>query len=1162
MQADLKERPSLDTVTLDDKWTVNKGRVLLNGTQALARVLLAQKMLDERAGLNTAGYITGYRGSPLGNVDTTLWSIGKRLEAAAVKFLPGVNEDMAATAIRGTQQLDSVPGALYDGVYAAWYGKGPGIDRAGDAIKHGNYAGAHKNGGVVLFYGDDHGGKSSTVAHHSEQAVAASMVPSLYPSNVGEVLEYGLLGFAMSRFSGSWVAVKCVNEVVEQTATVDIDLDGFAPVIPAYGVLPPEGVHAYPARYNPIREEEVVVDHRLPLIQQFVRANRIDRTTIVAERPRLGLVTAGKSYVDTMQALQLLGLDEQEAASLGISIYKVGCIWPLEAEGLLAFAKDQKVLFVIEEKQSFLEPQVAALLINQSIRPQVIGKADEEGAPLLSSWRQLEPVRIALAIADRLEKLGVVRPQIDDVRASLQPMLAPAPSHDPALRRSPYFCSGCPHNRSTRVPEGSLSMTGIGCHTMVNFVRPQEALLPAQMGGEGGNWIGLAPFTSTPHMFQNMGDGTYYHSGLLAIRAAVASGVNITYKILYNDAVAMTGGQPIDGPISVAEIAQQVRHEGVKTVILVSDNPDAYRGNAELPKDIRIEHRDNLDAVQREMREIPGCSVLIYEQTCAAEKRRRRKRKLYPDPAKRLFISKAVCEGCGDCSVQSTCVSLTPVKTDFGVKRAIDQSSCNKDYTCLNGFCPSFITVLGAEPRKPQRTKIDERLFADIPAPRPAAIASGTYNIMVAGIGGTGVITVAAILGMAAHLEGLASSIFDMTGLAQKNGAVFSHVRLASKPDAIHAQKIGRGETDVLLAFDLVGALADDTAATYTTGRTEAVVNSDVTPTLAFQFDRDASIDNRLLLKRLERRLGGGAISTLDATALATTLLGDSIATNFFLVGFALQKGLLPIGVEAIEKAITLNGTAVKFNLSAFRLGRLFASSPESILGLLPRQPEPLAQDFDSIVERRVAHLTDYQDAAYARRYEEKVRGVLALEQKILPGSQTLATTVALAYGKLLAYKDEYEVARLLNDPALKREIAQTFADGAKLQYNLAPPIFAGKEINGRPGKRVFNARLMSPLFALLKRFKGLRGTPFDLLGRTEERRMERRLIAEYEGLIDHVVGRLTPANHAEAVKLLSLVDSVRGYGPVKMAAVEAYDAAVAAAQQRFDRDPAMEAAA
>nr|WP_216364733.1 indolepyruvate ferredoxin oxidoreductase family protein [Rhodanobacter glycinis] len=632
-------------VSLQDKWTADQGVVVMNGTQAIARVLLAQATLDRRRGISSAGYISGYRGSPLGSVDTTLWSIARRLESANILFQPGVNEDIAATAIRGTQQLNSVPSARYDGVFAAWYGKGPGVDRSGDAFKHGNYAGTHPQGGVLIFYGDDHAGKSSTVAHQSEQAVAASLIPSLYPADVQDVLSYGLLGFALSRYSGSWVGIKCVNEVAEQTATVELDLDHFQPILPPLLPDVPKEIHIQQASYNPLREEQIVVEHRLPLVHAFVRANRLDGIMIRAETPALGLITAGKSYGDVRAALALLGLDEAEAGAVGISLYKVGCIWPLEPIGIRDFATGQAVLFVVEEKKSFLEQQVAATLINQAHRPWVIGKLDEEGAPLLSSVMPLEPMDIAFAIAARLERLG----RLDErMRAQLEALASTSVAANAiAVRRLPFFCSGCPHSRSTRVPEGSLSMTGIGCHTMVALVRPQQALLPTQMGGEGGNWIGLAPFTNTKHIFQNMGDGTYYHSGLLAIRAAVAARVNITYKILYNDAVAMTGGQPVDGPISVATIACQVRNEGVARIVVLSDDPSRHQGNPELPVGVTIGHRDELDAVQQELRDTPGCTVLIYEQTCAAEKRRRRKRGSYPNPPKRLFIAREVCEGVG-----------------------------------------------------------------------------------------------------------------------------------------------------------------------------------------------------------------------------------------------------------------------------------------------------------------------------------------------------------------------------------------------------------------------------------------------------------------------------------------------------------------------------------
>ncbi|MDB5424008.1 MAG: indolepyruvate ferredoxin oxidoreductase, partial [Phenylobacterium sp.] len=928
MQQDLKSRP--EAVTLDDKWTVDGGRILLSGTQAIVRMLLAQKAIDRRNGLNTAGYISGYRGSPLGGLDTALWSIGKRLEAADILFQPGVNEDIAATAMRGTQQIDVVPGATRDGVFAAWYGKGPGVDRSGDALKHGNSAGAHAKGGVLCFYGDDHAGKSSSISHHSEQAMAAAMIPSLYPATVGEIIEYGLLGIALSRYSGCWVGIKCVNETVEQTASVDIDLDAFAPVLPPQDPPPPEGINIRLGHHlNPLRNEQVVIDHRLPLVHRFVRANGIDRTIFRAAKPKLGIITTGKSYGDTQGALALLGLTEDRAAALGISLYKVGCIWPLEQQGIVEFAAGHEVLLVVEEKQAFIEPQAASALFNAPGRPLLLGKADETGAPLLSAVLQLDPAEIARVIAGRLDRLGVVEPALQAARerSAARAIVVPANNAD-TPKRVPFYCSGCPHSTSTKVPEGSFAMSGIGCHAMVRYAYPEQSLTSTHMGAEGANWIGLAPFTDTKHIFQNMGDGTYYHSGSLAIRSAVAAGVNITFKILYNDAVAMTGGQPVDGPISVAEIAQQVRHEGVKTVILLSDDPSRHEGNPALPPGLRIGHRDELDGVQREMREMSGVTVLIYEQTCAAEKRRRRKRGAFPNPPKRMFISKEVCEGCGDCSVQSTCVSVTPVETEFGRKRAIDQSNCNKDYSCLKGFCPSFITVEGAEPRKPERVRIDAGLFDGLPPAAPAPITGDTFNVMVAGVGGTGVITVSAILGMAAHLEGLAVSQFDMTGLAQKNGAVYSHVRIGRTPADLRSSRMGRGEADTLLAFDLVAALADEPAGTLSRDRTRAIANSDVSQTVAFQFDRNAVVSGGLLLSRLGRLLGEDAIYSVDAAGLAMALIGDSIASNMLLLGVAAQRGALPVSVEALEQAVRLNGAAVNANLEAFRLGRLLAVRP------------------------------------------------------------------------------------------------------------------------------------------------------------------------------------------------------------------------------------------
>jgi indolepyruvate ferredoxin oxidoreductase len=807
-----------------------------------------------------------------------------------------------------------------------------------------------------------------------------------------------------------------------------------------------------------------------------------------------------------------------------------------------------KYYFFIEEKKSFVELQSAAALINAETRPKLIGKLDEDGRKLLPLATQLEPLMIANAIAGRLRHLGIKRGWSDNAITGRGQSLS---GTVPVTQRVPYFCSGCPHSRSTKVPDGSLAMAGIGCHVMTNFVNPAKTLAPTHMGGEGGNWMGMAPFSGTKHIFQNMGDGTYYHSGLMAIRAAIASGVNITYKILYNDAVAMTGGQPVDGPISVAEIAHQVFHEGAKKVIVVSDDPEQHRSTL-LPPATRIEHRDMLEDVQRELREISGCTVLIYEQTCAAEKRRRRKRGTFPNPPKRLFISEAVCEGCGDCSVQSTCVSLNPVKTEFGTKRRIDQSSCNKDFSCLNGFCPSFITVHNAEPRNRTKVAIDADLFNALTVPPRAELGGNGFAMMVAGIGGTGVITVAAVLGMAAHLDGLAASVFDMTGLAQKNGAVLSHVRFAKDPMHIHAPKLAAGDADLVLAFDLVAALADDSRKSLAPGKTRALVNSDITPTVAFQFDRDAMIDDRLLMAQINSVVGKDAVETIDATGIATAVLGDSIATNFFLVGVAAQRGLLPVGIEAIERAIELNGAAIKFNLEAFRLGRLLVVNPDQVTALVPPRPQPLAQTLDAIVERWARHLIVYQGLVLAERYRTIIGQLMAREATIGDGGDIVTRTAAAQYGRVLAYKDEYEVARLLTSAELAKSLNEAFQDGARLEYNLAPPILAGRKINGRPAKRAFNARTLRPFLKILARMKFLRGSLIDPFSYTGERRAERALITHYEDLIRIVVSTLNQDNRDDATKLLGRVAMVRGYGPVKDEALIGYFAEIATHRDAF----------
>ncbi len=1145
-------------ISLDDKYTTMRGRIFINGVQALVRLPMLQKELDRAAGLNTAGYLSGYRGSPLGGLDAALWGEQERLAAHDIVFRPGVNEDLAMTAIWGTQLLRAVPDPTFDGVFAYWYGKGPGVDRSGDPMKHGNYNGTNRNGGVLLVYGDDHPGKSSTIAHQSEQALAANSVPSLYPANVAEFIEFGLKGWAMSRYAGLWVGFKTVNETVEQTATVDIDLENFGIEWPERDEPPPGAVNIESGElvFPAIRHEIAVQRVRMPLLHRFVRANGIDRVTLRSRSPRLGIVTAGKAWMDVVQALSLLGIDQMRADALGVSVYKAGLIWPLEPEGLKAFAKDHQELFFVEEKKAFMEPQAASILFNESARPRIVGKTDEQGVKLLESDVQLEPLQLALVIADRLQTLGAG----DEALAARASLLRPAAScgqEMPPAIRSPYFCSGCPHNTSTKVPEGSVALAGIGCHTMAVFTRA-DTLPPSQMGGEGAQWAGLAPFTETSHVFQNLGDGTYFHSGLACIRNSVAAGNNITYKILYNDAVAMTGGQPVDGPLSVGQISRQVRAEGVADVVLVTDDPGRYRASPDLPEGLEIRHRDDLTAVQERLRETPGCTVIIYEQTCAAEKRRRRKRGQFPDPAKRMFINEEVCEGCGDCSEKATCVSILPQETAKGTKRRIDQSACNKDYSCNNGFCPSFVTVYGGSLRKPQAMEIDESLFDSLPEPAQAAI-DGQYGVMVAGIGGTGVITVSAVLGMAAHIDGRACSIFDMTGLAQKNGAVYSHLKIADDPAALGAQKLGIGDSDLMLAFDLVAGVADEAFRTLGPERSRVLGNSATQPTVAFQFNPQARVDERLLIERIHRVVGEEGADFVDATGIALALTGNTIAANLFLVGYALQHGLLPLSLASLKQAIELNGVAVAFNLKALQLGRLYAADRgalrEHLGGVAQRAVAAPPASLDEALARGRAWLGAYQDPAYAERFADFVSEIARAERRAVPGSERLAVAVANNLAKLMAYKDEYEVARLHASPEFRQRLAEQFEGDYRIRFNLAPPLLARRDpATGLPRKREFGGWML-PVFGLLAKLRGLRGTAFDIFGYSDERRMERRLIEEYTGLMREVADSLSVDKHELALRLAETPQLIKGYGHVKARNVETAQAQQASLLAEF-RNP------
>jgi indolepyruvate ferredoxin oxidoreductase len=1129
----------LRDVSLDDKFEDTSKPSLISGPQALVRLLLTQHRRDAAAGLNTAGFVSGYRGSPLGNVDQAMWDAERWLKDNRIVFQPGINEELAATAVWGTQQLEAMKQATVDGVFAMWYGKGPGVDRAGDALKHGNYSGGHPNGGVLVLLGDDHPGKSSTVVSHSEQAMVGHQMPVLFPANVGEYVRFGLLGWALSRYAGCWSAFKVVNESMEQTATVPGEED-LRIETPPKGELPPEGLY-YRGVFAPARDEVIHKRFRIPLAQRFWRANRGDRAEFGVARPRLGLVTAGKAYGDVLQALRYLGIDAARAAQLGLDVWKVGMIWPLEPEGLREFAAGCDELFFVEEKSAFMEPQAAALFYNEARRPRIVGKADEGGALLLPSDGLIEPLELAQAIAARLERNGLADADLAQRLAAVQSVRRVLLGvTDASPKRLPFFCSGCPHNTSTNVPEGSLAMSGIGCHGMAMWAKPGTTLMGTQMGAEGTTWAALQHFTQRRHLFQNIGDGTYYHSGLLAIRQAIAARANITYKILFNDAIAMTGGQPFEGPLTPGMIARQVLAEGAQRVVLVTDDPSKHPSGS-LPADVPVLPRTELDRVQRELREVPGCTVIVYEQTCAAEKRRRRKRKLMDDPPVRVVINEAVCEGCGDCSVKSGCVSIEPLETVLGRKRRINQSSCNKDYSCTQGFCPSFVTVEGVQMRKRARASVDERLFASLPTPETPAMPTMGAGIMLAGIGGTGVVTVGAVLAMAAHLQGLQASVYDMTGMSQKNGAVLSHLRLAGGTKPIPTQAVGLGEAHLVVAFDMIAAVSDEAFRTLS-AETRVLGNDRVQPMASLNFNPDEKVDTGFITRKIASRVGAGHAAYVDASGIALALCGDAIASNFFMVGAALQKGWLPLSLEAVQRAVELNGVQVEFNLNAVRLGRLWAHDPAAIAtlvrdnGYVPQVPPVLSGE--ALVADRAGRLRDYQDAAYAERYRAEIEKVRAAEARLVPSESRLADAAARTLYRLMAYKDEYEVARLHVDPAFHASIAAQFEGAPRLRFHLAPPLLARRDPRtGQLIKRTYGPWLM-PAFRLLAKLKSVRGTAFDVFGYTAERRTERALIGRYEGLLDRIATGLRPDNHATAVALAEAAATIRGYGHVKEASL------------------------
>ncbi|WP_374602735.1 indolepyruvate ferredoxin oxidoreductase family protein [Arenimonas sp.] len=1134
---------------LESKYTRAEGRIYLSGVQALVRLPLMQQMRDRAAGINTAGFISGYRGSPLGGFDLELWRARKHLQASAIEFTPGLNEDLGATMVWGSQQTNLFQGAKYDGVFSMWYGKGPGVDRCGDVFKHGNAAGTSKQGGVLALAADDHACRSSTLPHGSEGEFESAMMPVLNPAGVQDILDMGLLGWAMSRYTGRWIGFKTIAETVESSASVNVNPHQLDIVLPTDFELPPGGLNIrWPD--PPLDQEMRLHQYAVQAAQAFARANHIDKVVVDSPNARLGIVTTGKSYLDVLQALEYLGIDRKVAADIGIRVYKVGMTWPLEPLGIREFARGLDDIIVVEEKRSFVERQMKEYMYNweHEKRPSIVGKYDEDQNWVLPSTNELTPARIARVIAARVQRFfqsEAMDNRLKWIAAKEKELAAPRAN----FPRVPHYCAGCPHNSSTVVPEGSRALGGIGCHYMVTWMDRKTDTF-THMGGEGVTWSGQAPFTDEKHVFQNLGDGTYFHSGSLAIRQSIAAKVNITYKILYNDAVAMTGGQPVDGTLTVPDIAHQVRSEGVKVIVVLSDDIEKWSDKSIFPSGVEFYDRSELETQQKRLREVPGTSVLIFDQTCAAEKRRRRKRGKMPDPAKRTAINSLVCEGCGDCGVKSNCVAVLPKETEYGRKREIDQSNCNKDFSCVKGFCPSFVTIKGGGLRKRKGTG-NKELLANLPEPQFRSNLDQPWNILITGVGGTGVVTIGALLGMAAHLEHKGASVLDQTGLAQKGGAVTTHVRVAKNPADIHAVRIAAGEADLVLGCDMVVVNDYWALSKIRADRTEVVINDYQAMPGPFTRMPDMQFPAEGIVDAIRTALGGREPLQVPATEIATALMGDAIATNLFMLGVAWQRGLVPVSFDAIMRAVELNGAAIEMNKTAFAWGRLAAIKPDAVLEAagLAEDPAPvgaasaasafddetLSGSLDEMIERRVKFLTDYQDKAYAGRYVALVDKVRQAEARKAPGSTALTEAVARYYFKLMAYKDEYEVARLYTASDFRKRIEQQFEGDYKIHFNLAPPLFARRDADGHLVKKEFGPWMFTA-FKLLARLKGLRGGAFDIFGKTEERRMERQLIVDYAKQVDELLATLDSDNVDLATQIASVPEQIRGYGHVKEA--------------------------
>lgn len=1131
-------------ISLDDKFDLTKQRIFVTGSQAVVRLLMMQHERDRLAGLNTAGFVSGYRGSPLGGLDQQIERAQRQLQSRNIIFQPGLNEELAATACWGSQQAGLDGTGKYDGVFSIWYGKGPGVDRSGDVFRHANLAGTAPHGGVLALMGDDHTAESSTNAHQTEFNFVDTMIPILNPAGVQEMIDYGLHGFAMSRFAGTWAALKCVKDNVESTASVEAGLDRIKIVLPEFS-MPPGGLNIRANDLDFLGQEMRLHEYKRDAASAYIRANGLNRIIYSGgANAKIGILTVGKNYLDVRQALEDIGIDEARANQIGVRLFKVACPWPFDREDMAAFVDGLEMVIVVEEKRSLLESQLREALYGSAQQPVVVGKRDERGDWLFPVKGALDPNDIAVAVGERVLRVIGHTEEIDaKVKRIRQFQSMLAESADVA-NRTPYFCSGCPHNSSTKVPEGSVAAAGIGCHFMALWMDRDTSGF-TQMGGEGAQWVGQAPFSSREHIFQNLGDGTYNHSGVLALRFAISSGANITYKILYNDAVAMTGGQTHEGGLTADAIARQVRAEGVDRIALVSDDPDRYPAGTDWPSAISIHHRSELDAVQRELREIPGVTVLLYDQTCAAEKRRRRKRGAYPDPDKRVVINELVCEGCGDCGVKSNCVSIQPLETEFGRKRRIDQSGCNKDFSCIEGFCPSFVTVHGARIRKADKTLLETAgdPLDGLPAPKVASLEQGWASI-IDGVGGTGVVTIGAILGMAAHLEGKGCGMIDMAGLAQKGGAVFSHVRIAKTPADIHAIRISAGKADLVLGCDLVVSGSRKVLSAVREGETAFLVNTSEVMPGEFTRDVNFSLPTERLKRAIAQAAGTECTTFFDATRAATQLFGNAIAANMFMLGMASQKGALPLSPETVEEAIRLNGASVAMNIAAFRWGRKAGHDPQSVLATLAA-PQIQAEDAaePSVVEligRRAEFLVSYQNEAWAQKYRETLMPLVEAETRVCGHPGPVSAAAARSLFKLMAYKDEYEVARLYSDGSFRRQLAKQFESYERLEYHMAPPVLSRVNSQGHPVKTSFG-RGMAPLFSVLAKLKVLRGTPLNPFGYTAERKMERNLISEFVSDLDFVKDSLRQENVDLAAEFVSYPMKIRGYGHVKESNAETY---------------------